>query len=404
MLNDTYDLDHSRPRKNGTVSLRVKIYRSRTDYVFVGLKIYLLPAQWDGKKIVNSITATIDNARLNNYRVSIGKVLLEIDESGETPSMQDIRVRVQAALGQKQAKPTTFYAYFEDYTAKVTSSAKESFIYALKKMRAYDPIDRPFTQITAGWLRGFDGFCKSTGMHPNGIFTYVRNIRTAYNRAIDDGVAQLNDYPFRRFKIKQERTRKRALSVEQLRQLRDYPCSESQRQYRDIFMLIVYLGGIAIGDLFHITKIVDGRIDYRRGKTGVNVNLKVQPEAMEIIERYRGKDHLLAAADAVGNHTNFTKRINDTLQSIGAPLAVKSDKSKPGPAPIARGGGVLPGLTTYWARHTAASLMAELDVPKETIAKVLGHSDRSVTDIYIRFDYRKSDEAVRKMINYINEG
>ena len=62
-------------------------------------------------------------------------------------------------------------------------------------------------------------------------FPDMRNIRTVYNRAIDDGVANLNDYPFRRFKIKQEKTRKRALTVEQLRELRDYPCEEFQRQF-----------------------------------------------------------------------------------------------------------------------------------------------------------------------------
>jgi integrase len=240
-------------------------------------------------------------------------------------------------------------------------------------------------------------------MKTNARSVYLRNIRTVYNRAIDDGVAQLNDYPFRRFKIKQERTRKRALTVEQLRQLRDYPCTEAQRQYRDVFMLIFYLGGINIGDLLKLKEIEGGYIYYSRSKTRRPYQIKVEPEALEIVERYRGREFLLSAGDRYKNHEDFTRRINRALQAIGAPDAEKPNASKPGPAPIDKKKGAFPELTTYWARHTVATLMSEIDIPKETIAKVLGHADNSVTDIYIRFDQRKIDDAMRKVIDYANE-
>ena len=61
-----------------------------------------------------------------------------------------------------------------------------------------------------------------------------------------------------------------------------------------------------------------------------------------------------------------------------------------------------PGLSIYWARHTWATIASELDIPKETIAKALGHGGSSVTDIYIDFDMRKVDEANRKVIDYVN--
>lgn len=60
-----------------------------------------------------------------------------------------------------------------------------------------------------------------------------------------------------------------------------------------------------------------------------------------------------------------------------------------------------PELTMYHARHTWASLAAELDIPKETIAAAPGHSQSSVTDIYIDFDQRKVDEANRRVIDYV---
>ena len=61
------------------------------------------------------------------------------------------------------------------------------------------------------------------------------------------------------------------------------------------------------------------------------------------------------------------------------------------------------GLTSYWARHTWATLAAELEIPKETIAKALGHGGNEVTDVYIRFDDKKIDIANRRVIDYLNE-
>ncbi len=40
-------------------------------------------------------------------------------------------------------------------------------------------------------------------------------------------------------------------------------------------------------------------------------------------------------------------------------------------------------------------IAAELEIPKETIAATLGHGGNEVTDIYIRFDQKKVDRAIR---------
>ncbi|MDO5760966.1 MAG: hypothetical protein Q4Q06_08060 [Bacteroidota bacterium] len=48
-----------------------------------------------------------------------------------------------------------------------------------------------------------------------------------------------------------------------------------------------------------------------------------------------------------------------------------------------------------------ATFASELDIPKEIIAKALGHGSKTVTDIYINFNTKKIDEANRKVIDYI---
>ena len=65
---------------------------------------------------------------------------------------------------------------------------------------------------------------------------------------------------------------------------------------------------------------------------------------------------------------------------------------------------LFPDLSSYWSRHTWATIAAELDIPKETISAALGHNIGSaVTSIYINFDYKKVDDANRKVIDYVNK-
>ena len=56
-----------------------------------------------------------------------------------------------------------------------------------------------------------------------------------------------------------------------------------------------------------------------------------------------------------------------------------------------------------WARHTWATIAADIDIPDAVIDRTLGHkSPYPMTDIYVRRNQKKVDEAVRAVIDYIN--
>ena len=249
------------------------------------------------------------------------------------------------------------------------------------------------------WLERFYKFLAGRGMRVNSIAIDMRNVRAVFNRAIDDGVT--TNYPFRKYKIRTERTKKRNLTVEQIRILRDYACEDWQQEYRDIWLLQFYLIGINISDLLEMKSLTDGRCVYRRKKTGRLYDIAVAPEAMAIINRYRGNDYLLSPLDRYGSATEYCRHMNRGLKKIGhvelvADRSGRNRKRKYIP--------LFPDLTTYWSRHTWASIAAEIDVPKEVIGKALGHSewDNTTTDIYINFDNKKIDEANRRVIDYVN--
>lgn len=112
-------------------------------------------------------------------------------------------------------------------------------------------------------------------------------------------------------------------------------------------MLIFYLIGINTKDLFSLTSknAVNGRIEYRRAKTGRWYSIKLEPEAMVLIERYKGKNYLLSVLDEYGNYKDFQHRMNDNLSEIG-PTVRKGLGGKKYREPL------FPELTTYWARHS----------------------------------------------------
>lgn len=170
----------------------------------------------------------------------------------------------------------------------------------VKKVLAFDSHAESlsFERITKDWLSRFEawlgteqGGCPSV----NARSIHLRNVRAVFNDAIDNGITSW--YPFRSFKVKSEATKKRAVSVEALRSLFSFPGLTWQQQYVDAFKLSFCLVGINLVDLLALKdgQLVDGRLSYRRSKTGRLYDIKVEPEAAALIEKYHGSSGRLVS-------------------------------------------------------------------------------------------------------------
>ena len=162
---------------------------------------------------------------------------------------------------------------------------------------------------------------------PNGVNLHLRNLRTLFNDAVTYGVAEANWYPFKKFEMPSEEPVKLALPVKDLRIIRDFPAEEFCQRYLDVFMLSFYLIGINIGDLLLLrpTDMVGGRIEFSRQKTKKRYSIKVEPEAQEIINRWRGKKYLLCFMDERADYRSFLKMMNKHLKEFGT---VEVDKAR----------------------------------------------------------------------------
>jgi integrase len=119
---------------------------------------------------------------------------------------------------------------------------------------------------------------------------------------------------------------------------------------------------------------------------------------MEILAKYTNKDGHIDILRTVKSHHSLMQQTNRALRKLG-------DVKRVGFGGRKVFSPMFPNLTTYWARHTWATIAAELDIPNETIAAALGHNyGNRTTAIYINFNQKKVDEANRKVIDYVLHG
>lgn len=390
--------------RNGVLQLRLRNNNVKKD---VSLSV---PATEDELAIAETETkgrARVKRGELSKrieyYTAILNRISRMLyDEMRTGTDVSEIKRMFEEEVGiapKASVKKDLFMPWYVKFMDSRKPSTREIYRHTLKKITDYDADikSRTFDAINFAWLTDFEAFCARTSVK-NSRNIHLRNIRAVFNNAIDNEITTA--YPFRRFKIRPEPTRKRALSVEDLREIFSYPVEDYAEIYRDLFKLIFMLCGINTVDLFRLKNITrDGRVEYKRAKTGKLYSIKVEPEAMEIIDKYRGESGLLCISDRWSDHRNFRHQMNKALQLIGAPRAGLGGR---------KGVGKWPELTTYYARHSWATIARKIGVAVDDIAFALGHSDprHETTFIYIDDDEVRDavDAANRKVLDWVLYG
>lgn len=361
------------------------------------LNISLLPSQWDARRqiVVGHPRKQQYNSMLAERKLDVDNLLYRLASSGELSGMRscDIKNRVAEELflpTSPASEPSAplFLPRFNSFIAEKSAGTRRVYSATLARLLKFCGSEEALAALTfeamdVAWLRSFDKWLAQSSPSRNARNIHFRNIRAVFNDAIMDEL--ITCYPFRKFKITPEPTRKRALTLGQLRKLFSLPVEPWEQRYLDCFKIIFGLCGINIVDLCALPSLTNGRADYQRAKTHRLYSIKVEPEVAEWLSQYQGQGQLLNYLDACRGYRSFYNRLCRSLRNLGLRIGIR-------------------GLSSYWARHTWATIAASLDIPKETIAAALGHGGHSVTDIYIDFDQRKVDEANRRVLDWVLYG
>ncbi len=295
-------------------------------------------------------------------------------------------------LKQKRQKAELF-ELMEDYIVWLKSQGR------VKTAKTYETTKHALEEYTGrkqilmielddNFLASYVDFELMRGNSINTAGLNLRNLRSIFNIAIKRRIISADLYPFRNFTIPKQDTKKRSISAREVRKIYKAKLSDPfQNQARDTFMLLFFLIGINMKDLYYLRPedIVDNRIIYKRAKTGKEYSILIQPEAMKIINKYRDPagEWLLKFHNTYKDHEVFTKQINTFLDEFTPGLKIKMK------------------VTTYVTRHSWATIAYNNGISKDVVQKALGHGAKTVTDVYIDFDLKPVDEANRKVIDLI---
>lgn len=396
----TFNFTLAPVKKDGTAAVILK-FNHKFFRRKINLGVAVTPAHWNAE--TSSVNNKHPHYRQINQKLQVvtaavnGVIVAHIADDMEG---EDLIKEIEAVLfpEREEKKPDNdLLNVAKRLAAMKKQSTRLTYERTIKHLGLFVDLGHSdkFDDINKGWLSEFEVYLTESNPSVNARALHMRNLRAIINYAIDEGIT--SNYAFRRHSIKTVKTAKRNLSVEELRQVFDYAVEDWQVVYRDMFKLSFMLMGVNFADLLNLEKsdMRSGRIEFNRHKTARLYSMKVEPEAAALIEQYGGAEHLLKIMDTRTDYVQFIRQTNHALKCIGT-QSVKGRKPQGEP--------LVPGITTYWARHTWATIAASLDIPKETIAAALGHGGNTVTDIYIDFDRKKVDDANRKVLDWVLYG
>lgn len=393
-------LDKRRANAEGKYPVKVILFNNQTN-ASISISLSLPESAWikDGMQRpvkTNYPGSKVYNDQIEKSYLNIKKQLFELEESGAINTMKasDIKKHILSTK-QSYGPGYTFFSFANEFTETCnTRRTRELYEWTLKAFNDFaKDEDIRFSDIDKLMLESFEKWLIRKGIKINTRAIHFRNIRALFNKAIANGYVSRDIYPFYLFKIKSETADNEFLSPDQFRMLYTFEFkTESQCMARDYWMLLFFMCGISPIDLYYLKNSTDkdGRTNFARikvlYKTQNPVRITIQPEAQNIINKYKASEdseYLLHFESKYTSYEIFKSFISKKLREIASITG-------------------LSGLTMYWARHTWATTADALDVNEKTISKALGHTDKSVAGKnYISFDWSKVDIANRKVIDYI---
>ena len=333
------------------------------------------------------------NAKIDKLLLAINSAFDSLLERKQEFDATDVKNSFQGSKDTQMTLLKLFDRHIEEVKSRVGIDVSHRTLpnYLYTRMRLEEFIkkrfkvdDVAFCQLNEQFIREYqEYFIIERGLSVETVRHYLAILKKICRIAFKEGHADrchFEHYPL----PKQKQTTPRALSKEDFEKLRDLEIEEHRWSHlttRDMFLFACYTG-TAYVDIVSITNENlstddDGAmwLKYRRGKNGKLCRVKLLPEAIELIEKYRNKSR-------------------DTLFPVISREAMMWDLKS-----LREMAGIKGPLTYHMGRHSFSTLITlENGVPIETVSKMLGHSDIKTTQVYARVTPKKLFEDMDKYI------
>jgi len=388
-------LKKSSPDKSGKspVMGRISVNNSMAQF---SLKLSCTPSLWnpresrlDGK----SREAVEVNQKIEKVLLGIHSAFDSLVERKKPFDAESVKNLYQGSMNSQITLLALLDRHMEGLRARigidVAPTTLSSYVYTHRSLgkfikKKFRTKDIAFGQLNEQFIREYQDFVLGElGYSMDTVRHYLAILKKICKLAFKEGISE--KFHFAYYKLpKQKEATPKALSRESFEKIRDLEISEkrpSTRFTRDLFLFACYTG-TAYADVSRITRenlFTDEEgclwLKYRRKKTDYRARVKLLPEAIALIEKYKDENR-------------------DTLFPWQSPEMVKANMK--GLRVLA---GIKEPVTYHSGRHSFASLITlEEGVPIETISRMLGHSNIQTTQIYARVTPKKLFEDMDKLI------
>jgi integrase len=300
---------------------------------------------------------------------------------------------------------TTVFQFFDQLMESFTKQGRignadiyKGTLNELKRFRKKK--DLSFDDVTYTFLTRWETSLSPTNSI-NSIGIHMRTLRSAYNKAIKEGIASQENYPFKDYQIKKEAPIKRALRKEHIQKIYEYEAKPMSADWhaQQLFIFSYLCQGMAFSDMAYLKweNIIDDRIVYKRVKTirtSKNpkvISIKITQNIAEILNAFR-------KADAQYDDYIFPILRKD-MQPVTMKNTIKSKRKNFNKQlrKICKKVGIEGNITSYVARHSYATVLKRNGVSFSIISESLGHQTEHMTQTYL-------DSFDNEVIDAANEG
>ncbi|KAA4003401.1 tyrosine-type DNA invertase cluster 3b [Bacteroides ovatus] len=265
-------------------------------------------------------------------------------------------------------------------------------------------LNMSFRQVTKERLRRYGQYLYECGLKPNTISTYMRMLRSIYNRGVEAGSAPYVPRLFHDVYTGVDVCQKKALPAGELHKLLyEDPKSERLRRTQIIAALMFQFCGMSFADLAHLEKsaLDQSVLRYNRIKTKTPMSVEVLDTAKGMINQLRSNQEPIPDCPnylfdilcgnkkrkderAYREYQSALRRFNNRLKDLARALRLKSP------------------VSSYTLRHSWATTAKYRGVPIEMISESLGHKSIKTTQIYLKgFELRERTEVNKGNLSYI---
>lgn len=283
-------LDKRRIKNDGTAPLKVLVSNGSEKFI-TSLDIAIDTEQYERTSKRQNTISRIAIAKAEQLVAGINAMLVEEQLRDPLLTLSEVKEKVKAFIKGDEAsiddeKQLSLQEAFEVVAGTKSPSTAKIYRDTARRVFAFERGITPLRDINLQWITAFDQWLTREGCRPNTRNRYLRDLRAVINWALD--MELISSYPFRRFRMPREETRKRSLSIEEMQELVRLPLAEKLEMYRNFFVLSFCLVGMNPIDILEASKkdVKGGRLEYYRAKTHKLYSVKIEPEAEGIIAKY----------------------------------------------------------------------------------------------------------------------